>query len=118
MSIMIDTVDFSTWLQAEMDEREWTQAELSRRAGIDRQLISMYITRKVTTPDKKSLSLIAGAFKLPVEQVYRAAHILPPPPNLNEEAEQIMHEVSKLPKQDQEDVLAYIRMRNNLRKKK
>ena len=60
---------------------------------------------------------IANALELPPESIFRKAGLLPPNPDVDEEIEQILHEVEKLPKSDQEEVLAFIRMKRNLRKK-
>jgi transcriptional regulator with XRE-family HTH domain len=110
--------NFSDWLSTKMREREWSQSDLARAAGLTRQAISYYLSEKSKQPDEFALQRIAHALKLPPEQVYRAAGILPQKPDLDEEIEQIVHEAAKLPKADREEVLAYIRMKNNLRKKK
>ena len=116
MSAIVNIL-FGEWLIAQLDDRKMTQADLAREAGVSRAAVSDVISGRRQVGTELATS-IAKAFKLPVEQVYRAAGLLPPAPDLNEEAEQIMHEVAKLSKSDQEEVLAFIRMKNNLRKKK
>ncbi|HLE52678.1 MAG TPA: helix-turn-helix transcriptional regulator [Anaerolineales bacterium] len=111
-------VTFANWLNEKMREHNWSQSDLARASGLTRQAISYYLSQKSKQPDEFALQRIAHALKLPPEQVYRAAGILPPKTSTDEMIEQILHEVSKLPKTDQEEILAFIRMKNNLRKKK
>lgn len=118
MSSRMDTIDFANWLIEEMEKREWSQSDLARKANINRQVISTYVQRKRTKPDEDVLISIAHAFKLPPEIVFRAAGLLPPAVHIDDDMQQIIHEIDKLPKQDREEVLAYIRMLKNLRNKK
>lgn len=111
-------MDFASWLQEELKNRDWTQADLARNAGVHRQVISTYINRQRASPDEAVLRKIARAFKVPPEQVFRAAGALPPKPEIDEQIEQILHEVAQMPKEDQAEVLAFIRMKNELRSKK
>ena len=48
----------------------------------------------------------------------RKAGLLPPYPKIDKEIEQILDEVAKLPKRDQEEVLAFIRIKRRLREKR
>ena len=61
---------------------------------------------------------IAKGLNIKPDIVFRAAGLLPPAINMDEEMEQILHEVAQLPKADKEEILAFIRMKNNLRKKR
>ncbi len=109
---------FANWLIVQMQERDWSQSDLARASGLTRQTISYYLSEKSKAPDENALSKIAHAFKLPVEQVYRAAGILPHTPDINETIEQILHDVEGMPEQDQQEILAFIRMKNNLRRQR
>jgi len=60
---------------------------------------------------------ISAVFGYPPEYLSRLAGQLPPAINIDEEMEQILHEIAKLNKADQREVLAYIRMKRNLREK-
>ena len=111
-------VGFSGWLIAKMKEKDWSQSELARESGLTRQAISYYLSDKSKQPDEFALQKIAKAFDIPIEKVYREAGLLPPAIHIDEEMEQILHEIEKLPKADREEILAFIRMKNNLRKKK
>lgn len=120
MQSMNDRVDFATWLQNELDERGWSQSELARRAGLGaekRAMISSYLTRKRLRPDEDTLQAIAKGFGLPPEIVYRAAGIKLSAAKIDEAAEQILYETHDLTEQEKEEVLAFIRMKKNLREK-
>lgn len=108
---------FGTWLVTELESRDISQSELARQAGISRGTLSNIISgARGRGPD--TLLAIARALKIPPEQVYREAGILPARPDINETQEKIIYELQNLNDQDQQEILAFIRMKNNLRKKK
>lgn len=108
--------NFGEWLVQELEDRELSQSDLARISGLSRGTLSNIISG-ARGRGPESLSAIAKALKLPVEKIYRAAGLLPPIIKADEDMEQILHEIAKLPKDDQREVLAFIRMKNNLRKK-
>lgn len=109
---------FSVWLLKELEVRDMTQSQLARATGLSRQAISYYLGEKSKRPDDDALKQIARAFKIPPEQIYRAAGLLPTPANADEETEKIIYESQDLTEQEKEEVLAFIRLKKNLRKKK
>jgi transcriptional regulator with XRE-family HTH domain len=121
MSAPMDTKDNFAWVEwivAEREKREWSQSDLARKVGVTRQTINDYESRRRTNPDEKILVKISQTFGYPPEFLSRLAGQLPPALEMSEEMEQIMREVEKLPKDDQQEVLAFIRMKRNLRKSK
>jgi len=113
-----DNFAWVDWLRAEREKREWSQSDLARKVGITRQTVNDYESRRRTNPDEKILVRISVVLGYPPEHLPRLAGLLPPAIHIDEDMEQIMHEVEKLTKEDQREVLAYIRMRRNLRKGK
>ena len=87
--IMLPTVNkrFSGWLQEEIDKREWTQANLARKAHVSRAAVSQVISEN-RKPGPDFCRAIAHALDLPEEDVFRQARLLSPkaeePPNLGE----------------------------------
>jgi transcriptional regulator with XRE-family HTH domain len=72
-------MDFADWLQKELDKRDWSQAKLAKNAGINRTGINKIINRShKTNPSPETLEAIAKALKIPADEVYRHAGILPP----------------------------------------
>ena len=114
---MENTIAKGQWLDDLLDELGWTPADLSRATGLDSAVISNIRSGKRGTGLDTALK-IAKAAKRPPEQIYRRAGLLPPAIHIDEDMEQILHEIEKLPKADREEILAFIRMKNNLRKKK
>lgn len=70
--------DFSEWLLQEMNKHGWTQADLARASGLNRQSVSDYINRRRTKPDTDALTALAQAFKISPVTVFRKAGLLPP----------------------------------------
>ena len=107
---------FSPWILEQLESRDWSQAEHARRSGLSRTAISDVVSGNANAGYSLCIA-IAKALELPPESVLRKAELLPPNPDIDEEIESILHEVEKLPKSDQEEVLAFFRMKRNLRKK-
>jgi len=116
MYAMADTLEFGNWVVQELEVRGMSQADLARAAHVTRTAISDVVNGR-RNPGKDLAQGIARAFDLPPEQVFREAGLLPPALEVDEEIERIVHEASKLNEQDKAEVLAFIRMKINLRKR-
>lgn len=68
--------DFGQWITNELQERGWSQSEAARRGGFSSAMISGVITGQVN-PGLDFCRGLAQAFKMPVEEVFRRAGILP-----------------------------------------
>ncbi len=110
--------DYVNWLYAQMQERDWSQADLARASGLNKQSIHYYLTQSSKPVHAHALAKIADALGLPVEEVYRAAGFLPRVPDINETTEEILRELEDMSEQDQQEVLAFIRMEKKLRKQR
>lgn len=113
-----DLFQWVDWMVKEREKQGLSQADLARKTGLTRTAISDYEKRQRANPSVNALLKISVALGYPPEHLPRIAGILPPAVNIDEEIEQIVHEVDKLNRQDKEEVLAFIRMKQNLRKKK
>lgn len=72
-------VSFVEWLREEMNQRGWSQSELSRQADLTPTAISDVFSGK-RNPGIKFCVAIASAFKIPVEEVLsHAGHLKPTP---------------------------------------
>ena len=98
---------FGEWLNDEIMRRGWSQAELARRSGISRQAISNYITGRILTPDDQALRSIARGLGYSAEEMYRIAGILPQEQKPNSISRAVLHILSQLPEDQQEDILNY-----------
>ncbi len=105
---------FSDWLLEQMRKHDWSQSDLARTSGLTRQSISYYLSDKSKQPDEFALQKIAKAFKLPLEEVYRAAGLLPPEPVETKLIRRITHLTYQLPPEEQQDILVFIKLRLRL----
>jgi transcriptional regulator with XRE-family HTH domain len=106
---------FTEWLLTEMKKRDWLQADLARASGLTTASISKYVAGRI--PEEDALKKIARAFELKPEIVFRAAGLLSSINKADEQIEQIAFEASELNNQEKDELLAYIRMKKNLRNK-
>ena len=79
---MLTTVNtgFSEWVQGELDKREWSQADLARKAGVSRASVSLVISQN-RKPGPEFCRAIARAMELPEEYIFRKARLLSPKPD-------------------------------------
>lgn len=106
------------WLIAEREKKGWSQAELGRRASVTRQTINDYESRRRPHPDEQILMRISKALEHPPIHLPRLAGLYPESPDVDEDTEKIIYESEDLTHQEKEEVLAFIHMKKNLRKKK
>jgi transcriptional regulator with XRE-family HTH domain len=88
----------SAWLTEELRKRDWTQADLARKSGISRQVISRYINQERTKPDEDILAALAHALGYPPEILYQAAGIpITPDPDMTPDIAAVIQAMSGLP---------------------
>jgi transcriptional regulator with XRE-family HTH domain len=92
---MVSMENFSEWLLEELKKRNWSQSDLSRMAGISPGTISNVISGAKGLGYETGKA-IAHAFKIPPEEIFRVAGILPPKPNADEWLEEMNHKLSLL----------------------
>lgn len=68
---------FVEWLQAELKARDWTQADLARRSRVSQTHLSR-IMNDMRKPGPEALVSIARALRIPPEEAFRQAGIIPP----------------------------------------
>lgn len=83
-------IDFSEWLQAEMNKRGWSQSDLARSADLNRAVINKLLNGK-SHPQPATLEAISRAFKIPIEITYRAAGLLPTNPENDDTLEEAIY---------------------------
>lgn len=91
---LMDT--FSDWLVVTLEEKGWSQADLARQAEVSPAAISDIISGRRNV-GKNTAKAIAKALKLPPEQVFREAGILPKGKDDNDPwAEEMSHKLKLL----------------------
>jgi transcriptional regulator with XRE-family HTH domain len=67
---------FGVWLDRELQARGWSQSEAARRGEMSSQMVNALVNGQ-SNPGLDSCQGIARAFKMPLEDVFRLAGILP-----------------------------------------
>jgi len=111
MSAMVDKANFSEWLEKELEKRDMSQSELARQAGVTRAAINGVLTG-ARGPGIDLCNGIAQAFKLPPEEVYRAAGIpLSPERNGDPLTQEGIYILQKLEGENKKDAIRYLQLR-------
>jgi transcriptional regulator with XRE-family HTH domain len=84
------TVDFVNWLEVELRNRDWRPADLARKANLDKSVVSRILNSE-RRPEPETLIAIARALRLPPEQVFRVAGVLPSPHKADDTLRRIEH---------------------------
>lgn len=99
---------FSDWLLREINERGWSQADLSRAANVSRTAISNVLSQQ-RQPGPDFCQSIAKAFGYPAATVFQKAGILPPNSELDQQTEEMIHLFDKLTEEQQETMIGMAR---------
>lgn len=109
-------INFSDWLLDEMNKRGWSQAELARASGLNRQSVSDYVNRRRTNPEPEALVALAQAFKISPITIFRKAGLLPEGSD-NASFEDWQHLLTQLLPEEQEEMRQIIEIKIDRRKK-
>jgi transcriptional regulator with XRE-family HTH domain len=109
---MDDINQFSRWLQDEMNKRGLNQSQLAKLAGVTRSAINGVISG-VRGPGSDLCVGLARALKLPPEDVFRAAGLLPPETKRDPVTDEAEYLLSQLPENKRQQALAFIRFLAN-----
>jgi len=101
---MYALMDFSDWLLDEMNNRGWSQADLSRMSGLTRQSVSDYVNRRRTNPEPAALVAISKALSLSPVTVFRKAGLLPDATTDQVRMEDWDHLLSQLPPEETDEI--------------
>ena len=104
---MVINEDFATWLRSEMDSRNWSQGELARRSGVSQSQISLLLQSR-HAPRLDTLQLLARAFRMRKEDIFRQAGYLDPLPDDDTLAE-LQYLVTRLSTHERQRVLDFAR---------
>lgn len=109
-------VEFTDWFSDLLQSNKLGIREAARKIGVSHPTVSDI--QKGVIPSEGHCVKIAIAFDLPVEMVLSKAGYLDTVSQDDEETEQLVHLVSQMPKEEQEEVLAYAKLRANLREQR
>jgi transcriptional regulator with XRE-family HTH domain len=91
--------EFGAWLRDELGRRGWDHVELARRGGVSRSHISRLASGE-RLPGPDTAQAIARGFRIPVDEVYRRAGLLPEQRDEVPETEQMRFYLERLPEDE------------------
>ncbi len=86
---------FNDWLLREMSKRGWSQSDLARSSELNRAVINKLLNGQ-SLPRPSTLEAISRALKVPVEQVFRVAGLLPDIPETDGYLEEVIHHIRQI----------------------
>jgi transcriptional regulator with XRE-family HTH domain len=109
---MAGTVDFSQWLQRELEQRGWRQSDLARNSGVDNGLVSRLINGE-RNPGVDTCRAIARAFGLSDIQVLEIAGLATDHERakFSPVVEATAAMLNELSQNDQEEIRAMVRVK-------
>lgn len=114
---MDNSLVFSDWLMKELAKREWSQADLARESGLSKQAISNYLNGN-RIPDKGAAVRIAKAFMYSPDVLLHAMGLSQLPSDWSPTREQWNQAFDVLDPEEQEEFLAMVQAKINVRKRK
>jgi transcriptional regulator with XRE-family HTH domain len=104
--------DFSVWLESELKARDWRQADLTKRSGINSGLLSQILSRQ-RRPGPDACRKIAKALGLKESQVFEIAGLMKDTDRtkFNPIIEAAAAMLNDLSIEDQEEIRAMIRVK-------
>lgn len=99
--------NFGDWLLEQLRRRNISQSELARISGVSKGTVSNLING-TKGAGQDSITAIARALRLPPEEVFRRAGILPPVPNKDLQDAEILERTSRMTPAQKRAVLAFI----------
>lgn len=108
ISLTMSNERFAEWLVNQVETRDWSYAELARRAGVSGAMVSLVVNEQ-KNPGSEFCSGIARALDIPPETVFRKAGLLPSQPDKSERAELALYLFDRLSLAQQQTALTIIR---------
>jgi transcriptional regulator with XRE-family HTH domain len=108
---MGDTLSFAKWLLDEMQQHNWSQSVLAKKAGLGRSVINRAITQFKYAPKPETCVSIATALGKSPVTVFRIAGILPPDTENVPELEDFKNELAKVAPDIRQELLETVRVR-------
>lgn len=113
---MFSMANFGGWLLEELERRDWSQSDLSRKSGLSRSTISNLISGNRGLGKDVALAL-SDAFGLPLTDVIAAAGDIPAQIESGL-VRRIDHLANQMDEAEQKDLIEYIMLRLRLKKGK
>lgn len=107
---------FRQWLNAQLDARNLSQADASRRAGLNQNAISDLLTGKIKAVSLRTAKALARLFGTPLPEVLRlAGHLESPVGNDDLSLSELVQLARTLSPEDRLDLLEFARWKSQRR---
>jgi len=101
---------FGEWLNEELKKRGLSQYAFGKMIDVPPTHINHLINGR-RKPSAEMLETIAKGLKLPQEEIYRRAGILPQAPPKSEQKEMLNYLFDRFPEKEKKDLLTYMRIK-------
>ncbi|MBD3305304.1 helix-turn-helix domain-containing protein [candidate division KSB3 bacterium] len=101
------TKELAEWINQRLFERDWSQSELARRAGLTPAQISRILSG-TRGPSMQSCRAISRAFGEPPENLFRLAGFLPPKPEEEPKLRDVLYRITLLDDEGREELEKYL----------
>lgn len=108
---------FSVWLNKEMEIKGLSQNRLAKLAGVSQGAIAHVINGR-RNPGPELCEGVARAFKIPPEDVFRIAGLLPPAREEDPTDDELLFLYDQLSEEEQAEIREWIRFKVEQNKKK
>ena len=117
MLSMVETLSsFLNWLEMVMVDKNIQQSDIAATGHVTDSAVSLLFSQKTKSVSTEMCQAISKATGISLITVYRRAGYLPAIGDVEIDMEQLADEISKMQKRDREEVVAFARLINNLRK--
>jgi transcriptional regulator with XRE-family HTH domain len=108
---------FVEWLDEELNRRNWTRSELSRKAGVSTAALSLIYSGK-RQPGHDLCINLSRALDIPQIIVLEKAGLLSTPEEQSEIITTTLYNLGFLPVEDQEEILEIIKLKRAINERR
>lgn len=101
------TIEFTDWLRKQLSDYGWTQADLAAKSGVSPAQIARVLSGERGL-GMQSMSAIAKAMRIPPEEVFIAAGLLPQKSLNTSQKDQLLFLFDQLPEDEKVELIEYL----------
>ena len=110
------TITLIEWINGELQSRDWTAMDLSRRSGISQTHISKVMNEQ-RKPGNDFLLGIARAFDYPALSIFQMAGVLPVNKKDDPVINRMVYLLGKFPEDEKKNLLTYMQIKLEMLRK-
>lgn len=113
----MDKIEFPQWLRQELEKREWSQVDLSRKTGISNAQVTRILSGERGF-GVEALVAISNALNISPITIIRKAGLLPPGPDDKINFEDWQYLLEKMTPEEREEFWRFGQMKIEMRQEK